>query len=57
MLLYSLKCQKRPQKVKIRKLQWQKSGRIFFYQNKQCMIVNNQNLSDSKKRGLLMDYY
>ena len=21
------------------------------------MIVNNQNLSDSKKRGLLMDYY
>ena len=47
MLWHCLKCGKNTEsknpKVKT------KSGRIMLYQNVRCMIVKNQNLSNSKK--------
>ena len=47
MLSYWVKCSKM-KKVKIRKLLGQKTNECGFYQNVECVIVKNQNLSKSK---------
>ena len=52
MLSHCLKCRKM-QKVQIQKLQRPKTEEQCFYENAQCVIVENQELSKSKK---LADY-
>ena len=46
MLSNYLECRKNTES---KKLQGQKTEKWSFYQNKQCVIVKNQNLSKSKK--------
>ena len=52
MLSYCLKCRKNTES-KNPKVARKKKRRILLYQNVQCMIIKNQNLSNSKK---LLDY-
>ena len=52
MLSYCLKCRKNTES-KNPKFARTKNGRIMLYQNVQCVIAKNQNLSNSKK---LVDY-
>ena len=47
MLWHCLKCRKNTESKNPKGKT--KSGRIMLYQNVQCMIVKNQNLSNSKK--------
>ena len=52
MLSYPLKCRKNTE-GKNKKFVKTKNGKISFYQNVPCAIVNNKNVSNSKK---LVDY-
>ena len=51
MLSYCFKCRKnkKSNNLKTQKLQGQKTEEECFYKNVQCVVVENQNLSNSKK--------